>query len=244
MLAYIRSDAYPVYWRNLFDFSDLNTLAQRVKDKPYITIEYESKTMGWIRGYLVPAQYNQNSEPTHFLYVCEIIDEEKRMQNHLQKIAETDGLTGIDNRSSGERKISAYVQNRHPGAFGVLDCDDFKGINDNYGHGVGDKVLVTVANSLKEAFGSRNVVLRLGGDEFAFYLLNCTTTTMLTSMVSKFFTILDSICLPQMDGRKISVSVGAVIYKGKNGATFEKLYAEADQHLYESKKFTGNHLTI
>ena len=67
---------------------------------------------------------------------------------------------------------------------------------------------------------------------------------MLTSMVSKFFTILDSICLPQMDGRKISVSVGAVIYKGKNGATFEKLYAEADQHLYKSKKFTGNHLTI
>lgn len=244
MLAYIRSDAYPDYWRKLFEFSDLNTLAQRVKDKPYITIEYESKTMGWIRGYLVPAQYNQNSEPTHFLYVCEIIDEEKRMQNHLQKIAETDGLTGIDNRSSGERKISAYVQNRHPGAFGVLDCDNFKGINDNYGHSVGDKVLVTVANSLKEAFGSRNVVLRLGGDEFAFYLLNCTTTTMLTSMVSKFFTILDSICLPQMDGRKISVSVGAVIYKGKNGATFEKLYAEADQHLYESKKFTGNHLTI
>lgn len=244
MLAYIRSDAYPDYWRKLFEFSDLNTLAQRVKDKPYITIEYESKTMGWIRSCLVPAQYNQNSEPTHFLYVCEIIDEEKRMQNHLQKIAETDGLTGIDNRSSGERKISAYVQDRHPGAFGVLDCDDFKGINDNYGHGVGDKVLVTVANSLKEAFGSRNVVLRLGGDEFAFYLLNCTTTTMLTSMVSKFFTILDSIFLPQMDGRKISVSVGAVIYKGKNDATFEKLYAEADQHLYESKKFTGNHLTI
>ena len=244
MLAYIRSDAHPDYWRSLFEFSDLNTLTQRIKDKPYITIEYESRTMGWIRGYLVPAQYNQDSEPTHFLYVCEIIDEEKRMQNHLQKIAETDGLTGIDNRASGERKISAYIQNRHPGAFGVLDCDDFKGINDNYGHGIGDKVLITVANSLKEAFGSRNVVLRLGGDEFAFYLLNCTTTTMLTSMVSKFFTILDTVQIPQMKGRRISVSVGAAIYKGHSGACFHELYEAADQRLYESKRFSGNRLTL
>ena len=244
VLAYIRSDVQPDYWRSLFEFSDLRTLSQRIKDKPYITAEYESKTMGWIRSYLVPAQYNQNSEPTHFLYVCEIIDEEKRMQNHLQKIAETDGLTGIENRASGERKISTYVKNRHPGAFGILDCDDFKGINDNYGHGIGDKVLVTVANSLKEAFGSRNVVLRLGGDEFAFYLLNCTTTTMLTSLVSKFFTILDTVHIPQMKGRKISVSVGAVIYKGKSNTTFDELYATADQHLYVSKKFEGNRLTI
>ena len=67
---------------------------------------------------------------------------------------------------------------------------------------------------------------------------------MLTSMVSKFFTILDTVNIPQMNGRKISVSVGAVIYKGKSNTSFDELYAAADQHLYQSKKFEGNRLTI
>lgn len=242
--AYIRSDVQPDYWRRVFAFTDLGNLNKRTKDKPYITAEYESKTMGWIRGYLVPAQYNRDDEPTHFLYVCEIIDEEKRMQNHLRKIAETDGLTGIKNRASGEKQISGYIRERQPGAFCILDCDNFKGINDNYGHGTGDQVLITVANSMQEAFGSSNVVLRMGGDEFAFYLLNCTTKSMLISMISKFFTILETRRIPQMDGRGISVSVGAVIYDGESSSSFNELYAAADKHLYKSKNFSGNYLTI
>lgn len=244
LMTYIRSDVQPDYWHKIFDFTNLDTIKQRLKDRPYITAEYESKTMGWIRGYMVPAQYNGDDEPTHFLYVCEIIDEEKRMQKHLKKIAETDGLTGIKNRAFGEKQISDYVENRKPGAFCILDCDKFKDINDNYGHGTGDKVLITVAHGMQEAFGSENVVLRMGGDEFAFYLLNCTSKSALISMISKFFTILDTRHIPQMGGRRISVSVGGVIYDGESASSFNELYNAADQRLYESKKFSGNYLTI
>ena len=244
MDVYIHSEVKPKYQKLLEDFMDIDSLSYRLQDKPYITMEYESESLGWMRSYLVPAQYNQSSQPTHVLYVNEIIEEEKVLQNHLRKVAETDGLTGILNRASGERKIISQLNANRSGAFGILDCDDFKGINDNYGHGIGDKVLIMVAHSLTEAMGAENIVLRLGGDEFAFYLIDCNCKRQLSSMVTKFFTILDSIHIPQLKDRKVTVSVGAVLYDGKSGKTFDELYEIADHNLYESKKLPSNRLTI
>lgn len=241
---YMHADVKAAYHTAFSDFTNKSNLKQRVKDKPYIVMEYESNSFGWIKCYIVPAQYNQNSEPTHYLYICKIIDEEKLLQNHLRKIAETDGLTGISNRTSGEKKISDYLDARQPGVFGILDCDDFKGINDHYGHSTGDKVLITVANSLQEALGRENVVLRLGGDEFSFYLVGCTSGAMLNAIITKFFAVLNAIHLPQLKDRRISVSVGAAIYDGRTITSFEELYKKADQHLYESKKVDGNYLTF
>lgn len=242
--VYIHTEVKPKYQKLMEGFMDLDTIVSRLQDKPYIIMEYESESLGWMRSYLVPAQYNQNSEPTHVLYVNEIIEEEKVLQNHLRKIAETDGLTGILNRASGEQKIINQINDNQSGAFGILDCDNFKGINDNYGHGVGDKVLIMVAHSLQEAMGTENIVLRLGGDEFAFYLTDCTTKLQLSDAVYKFFTILDSIHIPQLKERRVTVSVGAVLYDGKTGRTFDELYEIADHNLYESKKLPNNRLTI
>ncbi len=244
MDVYIHTEVKSKYQKLLEGFMDINTLTYRLKDKPYITMEYESESLGWMRSYLVPAQYNQSSEPTHVLYVNEIIEEEKVLQNHLRKVAETDGLTGILNRASGESRIISQLKSNRSGAFGILDCDDFKGINDNYGHGVGDKVLIMVAHSLTEAMGAENIVLRLGGDEFAFYLTDCDCKLHLSSAVTKFFTILDSIHIPQLKDRKVTVSVGAVLYDGKSDKTFDELYEIADHNLYESKKIPSNRLTI
>lgn len=242
--VYIHTDVKQKYQKPLQDFMDIDTLAHRLKDVPYITMEYESESLGWMRSYLVPAQYNQDSQPTHVLYVNEIIEEEKVLQNHLRKIAETDGLTGILNRASGEDKIIDQLKLNQSGAFGILDCDDFKGINDNFGHGIGDKVLIMVAHSLQEAMGTENIVLRLGGDEFAFYLRDCDSKLHLSTLVNKFFTILDSIHIPQLKTRRVTVSVGAVLYDGKSGRTFDELYEIADHNLYESKKLPSNRLTI
>lgn len=244
MKMYVHTEVKPKYQELFESFVNLDTLPGRLQDKPYITMEYESESLGWMRSYLVPAQYNQNSEPTHVLYVNEIIEEEKVLQNHLRKIAETDGLTGILNRASGEQKIINQIQDNQSGAFGILDCDNFKGINDNFGHGVGDKVLIMVAHSLQEAMGTENIVLRLGGDEFAFYLADCTSKIKLYDVVARFFNILDAIHIPQLKDRKVTVSVGAVLYDGKTGRTFDELYEIADHNLYESKKFPHNRLTI
>lgn len=244
MDEYIRQDIKPAYRAGVRKFIDMSTINDRLDDKPYITMEYETISQGWIRCYLVPAQYNQSSMPTHVLYVNEIIEEEKLIQNHLRKIAETDGLTGIYNRSAGESRIIDKLQQKCSGAFGIMDCDDFKGINDNFGHGMGDKVLMMIANSLQEAFGPESIVLRLGGDEFAFFIPGCTSKTKLSATVDKLFTIVDSYHIAQLKKRKVSVSVGAVLFDGKVACSFEELYELADHNLYESKKIPYNKLTM
>ena len=71
MDVYIHSEVKPKYQKLLEDFMDIDSLSYRLQDKPYITMEYESESLGWMRSYLVPAQYNQNSQPTHVLYVNE-----------------------------------------------------------------------------------------------------------------------------------------------------------------------------
>ncbi len=244
MEEYIQQDIKPAYRALVREFVSLFSISSRLSDKPYLTMEYETISQGWIRCYLVPAQYNQNSVPTHILYVNEIIEEEKIIQNHLRKIAETDGLTGIYNRATGEARIIAKLQQKCSGAFGIMDCDDFKGINDNFGHGTGDKVLMMIANSLQEAFGPESIVLRLGGDEFAFFMSGCESKIKLSATVTKFFTIMDAYHIPQLKERKVSVSVGAVLFDGKAARSFEELYELADHNLYESKKIPYNRLTI
>ncbi len=243
MEKYAEADIKAAHQADFLQFADMDTLFSRIKDKPYIVFEYECHSFGWVKSYLIPARYNQSYQPTHFLFLCKIIDEEKLRQDHLRKLAEVDGLTGISNRRTGEKRIANYLASHQAGTFGILDCDDFKGINDHCGHGTGDKVLITIANSLLEAFGRENVVFRLGGDEFSFYLVGCTSKAMLKAMTTKFFTILNAIYIPQLEERKISVSIGAVIYDGKASISFEEIYACADRHIYEGKSFPGNRLT-
>lgn len=243
IMAYLEADVDKQYWPDLRLFSDADILAETLKGKPFLTIEFESRLRGWCRGYLIPAQYNAENKLTHCLYACEIIDEQKRIHKHLKHIAETDGLTGINNRSAGESKINSFIAQRQPGAFGILDCDYFKQINDTYGHQVGDNVLIILANALAETFGDNNVVMRMGGDEFAFFLPGCITTDRLQTLVNRFFNTLSIIPMPEQLHQRISISVGATFYKGIGNTGFDELYECADRSLYESKKYSGNKLT-
>lgn len=243
LAAYNAADVKPAYQKGFAEFTDISTLSSRLKDKPYLVLEYESQAFGWIKAYLLPARYNQQSQPTHYLYIAKVIDEEKTQQNHLLKLSQTDGLTGICNRITGEKRIAELLSANNPGTLGILDCDDFKGINDHCGHNAGDKVLITIASALSETLGRGNVVMRLGGDEFAFYLCGCKDKETLTASVNKFFSVLNAIQIPQLLRRKISVSVGACLYSGEAPVTFEELYTKADACLYTSKKFSGNHLS-
>lgn len=243
IMAYLEADVDKKYWPDLRLFSNADLLAQTLNGKPFLTIEFESKLRGWCRGYVIPAQYDAENQLTHCLYACEIIDEQKRIHKYLKHIAETDGLTGINNRSAGESKINSFIAQRQPGAFGILDCDYFKHINDTYGHQVGDNVLITLANALSEAFGDNNVIMRMGGDEFAFFLPGCTKLDRLQTLVNRFFNILSSLPMPEQLHQRITISVGATFYDGIGNTGFDEIYECADRNLYESKKYSGNKLT-
>ena len=83
----------------------------------------------------------------------------------LRAQRDRDGLTGLLNRPALEREVSRFLASREPkeAVFFMFDLDDFKGVNDRYGHDAGDEVLKAVASSIQEVFRSGDIVARLGG---------------------------------------------------------------------------------
>lgn len=166
------------------------------------------------------------------------ITDKKRLENRLLVLSETDPLTKICNRGSGERRTERLIAEGTPGMFCLLDVDKFKTINDTFGHTIGDKALIAVAECLKRSFQGC-VVMRLGGDEFSVYAPEVTTEKHGADMINKFFDAVSSMDIPEMFGRKITVSMGAVLCTEK-GMKFDRMYAMADNAMYFCKSTPGN----
>lgn len=106
----------------------------------------------------------------HVLFCIECIEEEKKRENRLIYLSQTDLMTGLYNRGSGEKIISDLLKEKTGGLLCLLDCDKFKVINDTYGHATGDKVIIAIAENLRKSCRENDVILRLGGDEFAIFM--------------------------------------------------------------------------
>jgi diguanylate cyclase (GGDEF)-like protein len=98
------------------------------------------------------------------------LDKEAELQQELRHRAQYDTLTGLPNRSLLDDRITAALAAEAPGALLLLDLDDFKDVNDRFGHGTGDELLTAVAARLREMLGDRGLLARLGSDEFAVLL--------------------------------------------------------------------------
>lgn len=161
----------------------------------------------------------------------------------LKRISEIDGLTGIFNRYSGQRRIMELIKYHHAGVFVIVDCDRFKVVNDTFGHNTGDVLIKEIANALKTTYPDQ-ITMRLGGDEFAFYLEGNYNPETLQPQVDRLFDAIKAIRLNDTFGHKVSISAGASFYDGKSEQTFEHLYTEADNRLYESKKYRNFRITM
>ncbi|MFN2539996.1 MAG: putative bifunctional diguanylate cyclase/phosphodiesterase [Mycobacteriales bacterium] len=98
------------------------------------------------------------------------LDDREALAQELRQRATTCPLTGLVNRTGFLDLVEEAIRLDEPLAVGLLDLDDFKGVNDTLGHDAGDALLVKVAGRLRNATGARDVVGRLGGDEFALLL--------------------------------------------------------------------------
>lgn len=88
----------------------------------------------------------------------------------MKALAHTDALTGLPNRRAFEAALQAAIDSCEPFALAMIDVDDMKGINDNFGHHCGDRALVEISNALKKTIRDSDMVARIGGDEFAVIL--------------------------------------------------------------------------
>jgi diguanylate cyclase (GGDEF)-like protein len=158
-------------------------------------------------------------------------------QNHsqiLRDLAMIDALTGLYNRRFAEQRLAAEVarsaRKGHPLTVVLLDLNEFKHINDNYGHPAGDLVLQEFAAALNRAVRSGDLAVRMGGDEFLLILPECNHEQLRL--------VLDRIGSLEVvwEGRKFPIKYAAGWKEYVAGDQPEAMLAAADQALYENKR--------
>lgn len=233
------------YLKDVLQFLDIDTLEERLGNKNTIEDEFIGKVSGWCRHRFIKVDHDDHGKLLHVLYCIEGIDEEKQRESKLRYLSETDRMTGLYNRGSGERKIIKLLEKNQYGLLCLIDCDKFKRINDTYGHAVGDQVIVSVADALKNSCRQQDIVLRLGGDEFAMYIPGLTKKEQAQMFADRIFTELKKIKIPEIKkDDPIYVSLGIAFCYDKKQTTFDQLYRNADSAMYTSKKHTGYCATI
>ena len=162
----------------------------------------------------------------------EIYDIKAQNEKSLLKKAEYDALTGILNRRAFDQICHTSSEKRQPIALLLIDMDNFKFINDNYGHAGGDTALQELARILTETFRTDDYVARIGGDEFAAILPHCTNGAANT-IKKKILSVNEKLVNIKDNIKPVSVSVGvAFSATGFN----EDLFKRADKALYIVKE--------
>ncbi len=164
-------------------------------------------------------------------------------QQKLERMAYSDSLTGLPNRrmfTEYFRRLLA-LKRRQKGAFALLmiDLDDFKEVNDSYGHDAGDALLKEVARRLNLLVRESDCFARLGGDEFAMLLAESNQKNGVEHVCRKIVESFQEPIRFQGIALKTTPSIGVVLYPG-NGESQDKLYKMADIALYRVKSAGGN----
>lgn len=161
-----------------------------------------------------------------------IINQIRMMQNHveeLQSLAAKDVLTGLLNLRSLQNLFR--MSNRANSWMILVDIDDFKSVNDTYGHPVGDKVLKKVADILRSSVRGNDIVVRLGGDEFVVLFSNIQEEQLKKRLEQMMMETEKA--AEDLPGLK-SLSIGAIhVHQGE---TLENAVQRADDAMYEIKK--------
>jgi diguanylate cyclase (GGDEF)-like protein len=169
----------------------------------------------------------------HFADVAAVALHNATALVELQRLAATDDLTGLANRRRFYEELERHAANarRHktPLSLLLLDLDDFKTVNDRYGHQLGDAVLRAVANTIKRRVRAGDLPARLGGDEFAI-LLPHTTYAEAAALAPELTSSLEA---PGATPVPVRVSVGAASCTVEPAET---LVTRADRRLYEQKR--------
>lgn len=177
---------------------------------------------------------------THFVAVQNDITVRKQESEREHFLAYHDALTGLPNRVRFvdvlRQAMARSVRSANPLALLYIDVDDFKRVNDSFGHHIGDRLLAAIAERLSAAVRkSTDAVARLSGDEFAVLQADLTDPQSALSLARK---LIDSLSQPfLLEGLKVEsgISIGIAIYPA-DGETPEDLLGNADKAMYLAKK--------
>ena len=183
------------------------------------------------------AQQDQRGSTIKLVGVIIDIDQEKRISQALLDEAARDPLTKLYNRKASRSQIDAYLADRKPGeqaALLVIDLDNFKDVNDRYGHMYGDAVLAQASAEISRFFRGNDIISRIGGDEFLILMKNIPGPALVEARCRNLIAAVQRLHHEESTGPLLSCSVGVALVP-EHGTTYQDLFQRADRALYSAK---------
>jgi diguanylate cyclase (GGDEF)-like protein/PAS domain S-box-containing protein len=188
----------------------------------------------------VDAVYDEkNIKIKNYIIIYTDITKIKDQEKELTRLANYDFLTNLPNRRLLLDRLDMSL--KHAKEYGqtlaicFLDLDDFKPINDNYGHESGDALLCLLSQELLDTVRSRDTVARLGGDEFVIVINEVQDDSYLNNMIERILHVCSKEYKVLGNNVKVSASIGVVVYPTVNGDS-DELLRFADQAMYKAKQ--------
>lgn len=184
-------------------------------------------------------------EILHNLQITTELKQELLIKNIIMdKLSKTDALTDLYNHITFHEYLDELIVQNTLGHFcihiALLDIDNFKKVNDTYGHRAGDAVLKNVSSTLKYCIGLNDFAARYGGEEFAIIFTEQNTDEVY-ALLERIRWQISQVKYEELLGQSVTISIGLCEYLP--GTTKESLFAGADQSLYTAKK-TGKNKTV
>ena len=202
-----------------------------------IRIADSSGRYRWCRIRLA-AQVDGMGKPFKVVGVLADIDDERGRSNYLKNQAERDVLTGFYNRETGREKVEEYLRGRgadETAAMFLVDVDDFKQVNDRYGHTFGDAVLQEISAQLRDQCADSDIVVRIGGDEFLIFSPGVCGREAAAGRGRLMMEVFERLCSQNIIKFRFSCSIGISLCPSQ-GADFDLLYRKGRQALYLAKE--------
>lgn len=168
-----------------------------------------------------------------------------QQKKELENKADTDLLTGLNNKLATERKIKNYIAENPESQcmMFLLDVDDFKTFNDTMGHAFGDEVLGSLGGKISAIFRVSDIIGRVGGDEFMIFLKAVPTPEVVYKEAKKVEEFFRNFHVGGQTKYAVKASIGVAVFPHE-GADFMALYKAADQALYKAKRRGKNQLAF
>ncbi|HKL59455.1 MAG TPA: GGDEF domain-containing protein [Sphaerochaeta sp.] len=226
-------------------FADQKSLASSVthireqKEIPFRRTSYNELFSGY-QWALLSYSFEESGEGSSPVCELHIQDSDTVSSRLAEKILQTqlDPLTGVVNRTALEMQVNQQIalcaKQESIGAFFMLDIDQFKGVNDTFGHDRGDEVLRAVANAVKGVFRPTDIVARPGGDEFAVFITGIPSPELAIAKAENICTSLRNLKTVDED-LSLTCSVGISLFPN-HGTSFKELYHTSDLALYQAKR--------
>ena len=230
----------------------LQTLTKQLPDRPSVEILFQVQHKDghnlWVLNRSKKIVHTDGTEYIYGLFtdISNIKHAFDRINHDLLKRAEQDPLTHLLNNSTARRQVEEYLDSFPEGphcALLILDLDNFKHTNDQYGHMYGDAVLINTAREIRKLFRSVDIISRIGGDEFMILMKDVSDQILVQERCQMLIDAIYGIEHDDEHPDSISCSVG-VAFSPVHGTTYTELFKHADQALYCSKKLGKNRFSI